>query len=190
MENLINFQIIFEKLNTHHQSIRNHEFEECVFKNCDFSNCDLSQSMFIDCEFIDCNLSMVHLKSTGLKKNYFKNCKIMGAPFQECDDFLFEVRFEDCILDYASFANKKMHNTLFTNCSMKEVVFHHTQLNKSVFDNCNLDRAFFHETQLANADFRTAYNYKIDPAKNPMKKAKFSTAGICGLLDQYEIIVE
>ena len=35
--------------------------------------------------------------------------------------------------------------------------------------------------------FQTAYNYKIDPEINPMRKAKFSTQGIVGLLDKYDI---
>jgi len=30
-------------------------------------------------------------------------------------------------------------------------------------------------------------NYSIDPEKNKIKKARFSTAGIAGLLDKYDI---
>lgn len=190
MENLINIQVEFEKLNYSNQSLHQREFEECVFKNCDFSDCDLSENTFLDCEFINCNLSMTRLKKTGLKNITFKNCKLLGIAFHECDDFLFEIQFEDCVLDYASFANKKMHNTIFRNSSLKEVVFQNTQLNKSVFEYCNLDRAIFNDSQLLGTDFRTAYNYKIDPAFNPMKKAKFSSSGINGLLEHYDIIIE
>jgi uncharacterized protein YjbI with pentapeptide repeats len=43
------------------------------------------------------------------------------------------------------------------------------------FDNCNLENAIFNDTQLKEVNFVTAYNYKIDPEFNPMKKAKFST---------------
>ena len=52
------------------------------------------------------------------------------------------------------------------------------------------DRAIFNDTQLAGTDFRTAYNYSIDPEFNPMKKAKFTTQGIVGLLDKYDIKIE
>lgn len=144
----------------------------------------------MDCEFIDCNLSMVQLAGSSLKTVRFKNCKLLGIQFQGCDDFLFDVRFQDCVLDYASFANKKMPKTQFLGCSLKEVTFIGTQLNNSVFDNCNLDRAIFNDTQLAGADFRTAYNYSIYPEFNPMKKAKFTTQGIVGLLDKYDIKIE
>jgi uncharacterized protein YjbI with pentapeptide repeats len=170
--------------------INNREFEDCIFKNCDFSNSDFSYNMFVDCEFIDCNLSMLQLGSTGLKTISFKNCKLLGIQFHTCDDFLFGVHFEECVLDYASFANKKMPKTKFNSCSLKEVTFIGTNLTNAVFENCNLDNAIFNETQLAGADFTTAYNYKIDPEFNPMKKAKFSTVGIPGLLDKYDIKIE
>jgi uncharacterized protein YjbI with pentapeptide repeats len=83
-----------------------------------------------------------------------------------------------------------MSKTNFTNCSLKEVTFIGTNLSFSVFENCNLDGAIFNETQLAAVNFTTAYNYKIDPEFNPMKKAKFTTQGIMGLLDKYDIKIE
>jgi len=42
---------------------------------------------------------------------------------------------------------------------------------------------------LKRADFRTSYNYSIDPENNNLKQAKFSAAGIIGLLDKYDIQV-
>jgi uncharacterized protein YjbI with pentapeptide repeats len=100
------------------------------------------------------------------------------------------VSFEECVLDYASFANKKMLKTNFMNSSLKEVTFIGANLSNSVFENSNLDGAIFNDTQLAGADFTLAQNYKIDPEFNPMRKAKFSTLGILGLLDKYDIKIE
>jgi uncharacterized protein YjbI with pentapeptide repeats len=111
----------------------------------------------------------------------------MGIEFNTCNDFLFQCSFQDCVLDYASFTNKKMVKTNFSNCSIRDVNFSNTILSNSVFDNCNLDNALFHETQLKEVDFTTAYNYKIDPEYNPMKKARFSRDGITGLLDKHDI---
>lgn len=190
MEDLINIQKTFEKTVCIDARINNREFEDCIFKNCDLSNSDLSYNTFLDCEFIDCNLSMTKLLGTNLKTVLFKNCKLMGIQFHECDDFLFQVNFEDCVLDYSSFANKKMPKTKFNSCTMKEVSFIGTNLTNSSFENCNLDNAIFNDTQLAGVDFKTAYNYKIDPEFNPMKKAKYSTQGIVGLLDKYDIKIE
>jgi uncharacterized protein YjbI with pentapeptide repeats len=130
---------------------------------------------------------MTSLSGTSLKNVSFKNCKLLGIAFSECDDFLFQVYFEESALDYAIFSNKKMPKTKFINCSVREVTFIGTNLTSSVFDNCDLDGAIFNDTQLAAVDFRSAYNYKIDPEFNPMRKAQFSTQGIVGLLDKYDI---
>ena len=73
---------------------------------------------------------------------------------------------------------------------MKEVSFVGSNLTQSVFENCNLENAIFNDTQLAGVNFTSAYNYKIDPEFNPMKKARFSSQGIVGLLDKYDIKIE
>ena len=190
MEDLLHINKTFEKVVAIGSSIQHKEFEGCIFKHCDFSNSDFSNNTFLDCEFIDCNLSMWQVANTSLQSVFFKKCKVLGIQFQSCTDFLFQVNFEDCILDYASFANKKMPKTKFVSCSMKEVNFVGTNLTQAVFDHCNLENAIFNETQLAGADFTTAVHYKINPEFNPMKKAKFSTAGIMGLLEQYDLKIE
>ncbi len=187
MEDLINIQKTFEKLIMIDKKVNHKEFEDCIFKNCDFSNSNFSNNSFIDCEFIDCNLSMINLAGSDLKTVVFKNCKLLGIQFQACNDFLFQVSFYDCILDYASFANKKMPKTIFHSCNMKEVTFIGTDLSGASFENCNLENAIFNETILAAANFTKAYNYTIDPEFNPMKKAKFSNEGIIGLLEKYDI---
>ncbi|WP_419802798.1 hypothetical protein [Mucilaginibacter sp.] len=35
------------------------------------------------------------------------------------------------------------------------------------------------------ADFSSAYNFSIDPENNRIKKAKFSVAGLPGLLEKF-----
>lgn len=190
MEELIHIHKTFDKVIAIATKVQQREFEGCIFKNCDFSNSDFSNNTFLECEFIDCNLSMLQLSNSGLQDVSFKNCKLLGIPFQSCNDFLFQVHFEACVLDYASFANKKMPKTKFIACSLKEVTFTGTNLTQSVFDHCNLENAIFNDTQLAAVDFTTAMHYKINPQFNPMKKAKFSTVGISGLLEQYDIKIE
>ena len=190
MENLLYIHTTFEKEVYINSKINNREFDGCVFKNCDFSNSDLNYNTFMDCEFIDCNLSMTQLVGTSLKTVTFKNCKLLGILFHVCDDFLFDVAFQECVLDYSSFANKKMPKTTFNSCSLKEVSFIGTNLSNSIFENCNLENAIFNDTQLSAVDFTSAYNYKIDPEFNPMKKAKFSSQGISGLLEKYDIKIE
>ena len=133
---------------------------------------------------------MIQLASSSLKTIVFKNCKLMGIHFNNCDDFLFNVNFQDCVLDYSSFSNKKMPKTQFITCSLREVTFIGTNLSNASFDNCDLEGTLFSDTILKEANFKTAYNYKIDPEFNLLKKAKFSTKGIHGLLDKYDIKIE
>ncbi len=190
MDDLLNVHKTFEKIIAIGAAIQYKEFEGCVFKQCDFSNSDFANSTFSDCEFINCNVSMLQVNNTAFQSVAFKNCKVLGIQFHQCSDFLFAVNFEDCILDFASFSGKKMPKTKFISCSLKETVFVGTNLTSAVFDQCNLENAAFNETQLAGADLTTAFHYKINPEFNPMKKAKFSSSGIIGLLEQYDIKIE
>lgn len=189
-EDFIHIDKTFDKLVLMDQKISNREFDGCVFRHCDFSNSTFVDCTFIDCEFADCNLSMAKLPGTSLKTVAFIESKLLGIRFDECDPFLFAVHFRDCTLDYSWFSRRKMPKTSFINTSLKGVNFSNTDLTASIFDNTNLEGAVFDETILAAADFTTAYHFRIDPENNPMKKAKFSTAGIPGLLEKYDIKIE
>lgn len=84
----------------------------------------------------------------------------------------------------------KMKKTRFNKCSLQEADFTETDLSAAVFDNCDLSRAVFSNTILEKADMRTAFNYSIDPERNHLKKARFTLAGVTGLLDRYDIDIE
>jgi uncharacterized protein YjbI with pentapeptide repeats len=73
---------------------------------------------------------------------------------------------------------------------MHEVDFSESDLSNATFDNCDLLTATFDRTVLEKADFRTAYNYAIDPENNRIKKARFSTAGLAGLLFKYDLDIK
>ena len=68
--------------------------------------------------------------------------------------------------------------------------FSEADLTGVVFDNCDLTKAIFDQTNLEKVDFRTSYNYSIDPEKNRIHKARFSASDIAGLLDKYDIHIE
>ena len=53
-----------------------------------------------------------------------------------------------------------------------------------------ISKAIFENTILEKADFRTAYNYAIDPEINKIKRARFSSFGVAGLLQKYDIDIE
>ena len=166
------------------------DYENCVFINCDLSNANLSQRVFLDCEFNTCNLSSANLVKTAFKNVKFINCKLLGLHFENCDDFLFEVDFDNCVISLSSFYKLKLKKTRFKNSNLSEVDFTETDLTSSVLDNCDLAGAKFERTILEKADLRTSHNYSIDPEINKIKKAKFSIHAIAGLLDKYDIEIE
>jgi uncharacterized protein YjbI with pentapeptide repeats len=177
----------FENIDYSEKKLPKTEFDNCVFINCDFSKSDLSCIDFMDCRFDGCRLSLAVLDNTRIKNINFRHCKLMGVDFSKCDNFLFAASFENCQMDYCSFFRKKMKNTSFVGCSLKEVDFTETDLTMAVFDNCDLIGAVFMGTMLEKTDFRTATNYAFDPELNRIKKAKFSEAGVSGLLTKYNI---
>ncbi len=177
----------FEKMDFTEQFLPVGEYEGCRFLNCNFEKSRLSSIKFIECEFVGCNLSLAKLDNTAFGDVIFKDCKMLGLHFEQANPFNFTVRFEKCMLDHTSFYKVKMKGTLFSNSKLVEVDFTETALTNSNFDNCDLQGAKFEHSNLEKTDFRTAVNYSIDPELNMLKKAKFSEAGIRGLLDKYDI---
>ena len=166
------------------------DYENCSFINCNFSNTNLSNINFLECEFLGCNLSMAEVLKTGFKEVKFRDCKLVGVYFQNCSEFLFKVDFDNCILNLSSFNKLKLKHTIFKRSTIHEVDFTEADLSRCIFDRCDLAGAKFENTNLQLADFRTSYNYSVDPELNRIAKAKFSIAGVIGLLDKYDIEIE
>lgn len=180
----------FEKIDFTTNEFTKGDYENCSFINCNFSYMELSKINFTECLFISCNLSLAKLAQTSFRDIQFKDSKLVGLHFDNCDEFLFAVDFDDCILDLSSFYKRKLKKTKFKNASLQEVDFTEADLTNSLFDNCNLEKAIFANTILEKADLRTSYNYSIHPESNKIKKARFSMTGIAGLLDKYDIEIE
>jgi len=130
---------------------------------------------------------MVKFPESQLANVVFDGCKVMGANFKDCSSFIFEVGFKKCILDYASFENRKMKKTKFEQCSMKGTDFANVDLTEAEFIRCDLNEAIFHSTNLKGADLSSSYAYIIHPDENNIKNAHFSIDGLPGLLVKYNI---
>lgn len=163
------------------------EYENCVFNGCDLSNKDLSGICFTECVFQSCNLSLAKLGKTGFRDIRFRDCKLMGLHFENCDEFLFSIHTDNCVLDLSSFFQRKLRKSNFKKTSLQEVDFTEADLSGAVFDECDLSKAIFYSSNLEGADLRTSIHYSIDPEANRLKKAKFSLHGIAGLLGKYDI---
>lgn len=180
----------FDKLDFTQEPLAKGEYENCTFTNCNFEETNLSDIKFMNCDFQDCNWSLAQLNGTVLREVKFKDCKMLGLQFENCNDFGLSFSFENCQLNHSTFFQMNIKKTIFKNCQLREIDFSESNLSNVIFDNCDLAQAIFINTVLDKADFRTAYNYSIDPESNRLKKAKFSILGISGLLDKYDIIIE
>ncbi len=164
------------------------EYEGCSFNRCTFARADVSGYAFIDCDFTDCDWSLSILTRTVWRDLRFAGCKLMGLHFEDCAAVSFTA--DNCLLNHSSFYRLKMKKVNFHNAQFVEADFTECDLTGAVFAGCNLDRALFDRTILEKTDFRTAYNYTIDPEKNTVKKAKFAVSGLPGLLRKYNIDIE
>ena len=115
---------------------------------------------------------------------------MLGLRFDTCNEFGLSFSFDNCQLNHSTFYKTKIKKTVFKNSQLQETDFGETDLTNAVFDNCNLSQAIFENTILEKTDFRTSYNYSIDPEINRIKKAMFSIAGLSGLLNKYDIDIE
>ena len=180
----------FDKLDYTQEPLAKGEYENSTFTNCNFEETNLNDIKFISCDFHDCNWSLAQLNGTVLREVKFKDCKMLGLQFETCNDFGLSFSFENCQLNHSTFFQMNIKKTIFQNCQLREIDFSESNLSNVVFDNCDLSQAIFINTVLDKADFRTAYNYSIDPESNRLKKAKFSILGISGLLDKYDLVIE
>lgn len=181
---------IFEKITFGAKNPAQGIYEECRFLHCNLNSADISGVTFRNCMFDGCDLSLAKLSDTSFQEIRFANSKLLGLQFSDCRQLLLEVEFEQCMLKLSNFHRLNLKNTKFNDCNLQESDFTGTDLGGATFDNCDLMRAIFEHTILEKADFRTAYNFSINPETNRIRKARFSLAGVAGLLDVYGIEIE
>ena len=133
---------------------------------------------------------MVRLNKTAFQDTEFKQCKMLGLRFDHCAGLGLAFRFEHCQLNHSSFYKCIIKKTHFEQCQLQEVDFSQCDISGSSFEMCDLQRAVFDSSNVEKCDFRTAYNYAIDPDNNRIKKARFSVMGALGLLTKYDIIID
>ena len=166
------------------------EYENCHFIQCSFNEENLSNYIFSDCTFEACDLSNVKIANTSFKGVQFVHCKLFGLKFEEANPFLLSLSFDTCMLNFASFYKVKLKSTLFSTCTLHEVDFSGSDLTDAMFDGSDFRSSTFDGTILKNANFRTSYNFSIDPSRNQLTKAKFSKENCLGLLDHLKIEIK
>ena len=171
-------------------SLATGEYEQCTFEQCDLNGANLAGCCFIDCTFNGCNLSTARLLKTAFQEVRFTGCKLMGMRFDTCDTFLLSFFFHNCTLSHSVFTGLKLKGVTFSHCQLTEAEFTDADLANVPFTDTDLSGAVFDNTNLSGADLCTALNFSINPARNNIKKAKFSLHGLPGLLHQHDIVIE
>ena len=177
-----------ELIKSEHISSLENEYESYKFVNCTFSS--VSNISLINCTFTNCNLSNLKFSNSRLQDLKFIECKMLGVNFSNTSDFGFSISFENCLLDYTSFDRKNMNKSFFKNCRLHKANFTEANLSKTTFTNCDLLDAVFSKSNLEGVDLRTSYNFSIDPENNNIKKAKFASHSLRGLLSRHDIIID
>ena len=113
----------FDNVDFTNRNFETAEYENCSFHHCDLSNTNLSGATFSECDFVNCNLSLAKLGQTGFREVQFRECKMLGLHFEDCNQFLFAVSFENCVLNLSLFNKLKLPKTKFIRCNLHEVDF-------------------------------------------------------------------
>ena len=180
----------YVKIDFSKTKIKKGEYDNCTFTSCNFENTHASNIQFVETEFIDCNFSNALIKSSAFREVHFINCKMIGVKFNECDPFLLQFLFKDCQLNFSSFFQLKIPSTQFLHCNLQDVDFTETVLTNSVFANCDLRGALFESSNIEKSDFRTAFNFNINPNHNKLKGGKYCKENIAGLLNDFKVNIE
>lgn len=166
------------------------DYEACTFIGCNFLEADFTLMDFIECQFIDCNLSLAKVNGSFFQDTTFKDCKLLGIQFDNCNEFGLSVGFESCVLDDCTFFKVKMPSTFFKDCQLRHVDFTEAHLQGSSFEGSDLEAAVFVGSLLEKVDFRLARHYQIDPERNGIKGAKFLKEHLSGLVHKYGLDLE
>lgn len=178
----------YSSLDFSQQRLPDKEFESCLFKGCTFT--DISGIDFSECIFELCNFSNAKATSAGIKDCTFKESKLTGVNFTPTKDFGFAVHFHQCNISYTSFDKKKLNRSSFLHSNARGANFTQADLSKCAIKHCNFMEAVFMHTNLSGVDFTTNEQFLIDPNLNKVKKTKFASHALGGLLYLYDIIIE
>lgn len=96
----------------------------------------------------------------------FKDCKMLGLQFGDCNAIRLGFSFETCIMNHCSFYKIKARKNVFKNWQLQEADFTYCDAGNSAFNHSDLVVTIFENSNIEWADFSTTYNYSINPSIN------------------------
>ena len=183
----------FEKIDLHGETIKNAEFEECVFISCNFSETLFRSCRFIDCRFVNCNLSVMRLTDSMVSGCEFISSKMIGVDWTMCDwkSLLSSEpkRFRQCILNDSNFYGLSQDRIEMKECSAKEIEFRSGSFKNADFSSSDFKGSLFSNTHLEYANFSDASNTNINLKNNYLKGARFSRYEALYLVESMGIVL-
>lgn len=163
-------------------SLIGRQFDSCRFTSCTFRETDLRSTVFDTCTFLRCDFILPKIAGLTLRAAVFKDSRLMGLPFGECNQFGFDVDFHECIIDSCMFLSMKFRKKAFTNNKFRNSDFMDCDLRDASFNGCHFENAQFHNCNLQKSDFREAENYCINPDGNKVKGSKHRLPGVLSFI--------
>jgi uncharacterized protein YjbI with pentapeptide repeats len=181
----------FSELSLAGEAITRSEFDACRFHACDITQSRFSNCRFVDCVFEQCNFSLCDIALSRFSDAVFTNCKLVGVDWTTVSwpDFKLPatLRFEQCVLNDASFYGLHLDEIQFIECKMHDADFRESSLCEASFDDCDLTASLFQNCDLSSASFIGASNYDIDVFNNRIRNARFSRFEAVRLLHSLDI---
>jgi fluoroquinolone resistance protein len=169
------------------------DFDTCTFTKCSFHETAFHACKFQHCTFLDCDLSLVNFTDSSFLEVVFKKTNLISIDWTKTSlskkNYLKQVDFFECVLNYSTFVGISLKNTSFTHCIAHEVDFSDADLTKTDCKYTDFMNSRFANTNLNEADFSGAINYLIAVTNNNIKKARFSMPEALSLLSTLDIVL-
>lgn len=185
---------VFKKVDLNKQVIKGATFSDCRFTQCDFSETIFQQCRFIECVFEECTIKLAKVAGSVFSRVSFSGCSLLGVNWTEANwsDWSTKIsafEFDNCVLEYGTFAGLELKKMKMTACNAREVNFSETDLTEADLGGTDFAGAIFLKTNLTKANFVGAKNYTLNVRDNKSKGAKFSLPEAVRLLYALDISI-
>jgi fluoroquinolone resistance protein len=184
---------IFREVHLERGQLVSSEFYDCVFVRCSFVESVFRNCRFVNCAFQRCDLSLVQVPGSTFSSTRFEDSKAIGVNWTQADwpttGLGNPVGFFKSTISHSTFIGLRLRGIQIRDCVAVDVDFREADLSHADFAGTDLSRSMFGNTNLAEADLSRARNYRIDPAQNVLRQAKFSLPEAMSLLYSMDIVL-
>ncbi|MCM1042817.1 MAG: pentapeptide repeat-containing protein [Corallococcus sp.] len=170
----------------------NYTFSYCTFANCKFKETSFRNVTFNECVFENCEFVNSVFKESAMKFCEFVKCTVIGVNWRDLSTEYATVieKLDECLLKFNNFEDITLRKLDFGQSQIVSSTFYKTNIAECNFSKCNLNDTVFTLCDMQKCDFRLSDGFNIDSLSCKLKGAKFSAAGIEGLVKCLEIKVE